>query len=472
MTITRRQFLRRSGLAAGGLASYGLFGNPLVRRALADVDDRFLVILFLDGGNDGLNTVTPITNGSGSLRADYEAQRTSLRLSTGELLPIGTDASTGAQLGLHPGLQGLKNLYDQGNVAVIQGCGYPEYSLSHERARRIWETAAPLSSVGDGWAGRSLIEAGYGPLDIPGVTIDGTVAGELGQSGTSILAIRELESFGFPYDDEDDYVGDILAKRAAFLSLYSSAAASAAAKVQFLGNVGSSTLTASEDYPPAHTTYQADRGSWASQYESLGSGMANRFREVAKIMYGNQQGLPGIGARFFQLSNGGYDTHADQGAGQANGRHTELHREVADALELFYADVADMGLANDLMVMVWSEFSRRIQQNGNGTDHGSQGPVFVIGGQVNGGVYGHHPDISPSELNDDGNTPYSQTSGDPFRSTDFRDIYGTILKRGVGMNESLILSDILPPDPGSDDDNYWTSGNHDFDMGFLPPFVP
>jgi uncharacterized protein (DUF1501 family) len=131
-----------------------------------------------------------------------------------------------------------------------------------------------------------------------------------------------------------------------------------------------------------------------------------------------------------------------------------------------------MGMANQLLVLVWSEFGRRIQQNSSGTDHGSQGPTFVIGGQVEGGVYGHHPNLSPAALDADGNTRYSQAPADSFRSTDLRDVYGTILKRWIGMSEATILAGVLPPDPGTDEDHYWVSGNHQFDMSFLPPFAP
>jgi uncharacterized protein (DUF1501 family) len=470
MAINRRQFLRRTGLVAGGLASSGLFGNPLVRRALADSGDRFVVILFLDGGNDGLNTVSPIDDGAGSLRTDYELHRSTLRLSTAELLPIAADFSTGAQLGLHPGLQGLKNLYDLNKVAVIQGCGYPEHSLSHAASRRVWETGAPLANLADGWAGRSLVLRGYGPLDIPGVTIGNTVAGELFQGGTSILAIRELEDFGFPLDD--DYPGDGVAQLAAFQALYAMAGSSEQTRVRYLGNVGAATRVASENYPPAHGLYLADRAAWSQEYTVLGTGTARRLREVAKILYGVRQSVPGIAARIFQLRLGGYDTHADQGAGELGGIHGELHREVAGALELFYSDVTDMGMANQLLVLVWSEFGRRIQQNSSGTDHGSQGPTFVIGGQVNGGVYGNHPNLSTAALDADGNSRYSQAPADPFRSTDFRDVYGTILKRWIGMSEATILTGVLPPDPGTDENQYWVSGNHQFDMSFLPPFAP
>jgi uncharacterized protein (DUF1501 family) len=168
-----------------------------------------------------------------------------------------------------------------------------------------------------------------------------------------------------------------------------------------------------------------------------------------------------VSARFFQLTNGGYDTHSDQGA--ATGQHFDLHQEVGNSLKLFYDDCADMGVADKVCVIVWSEFSRRVPQNDNGTDHGSQGPMFVIGGGVTGGVYGNHPNIDDGALDDDGNTVYAQ-GADPFRSTDFRDVYGTILKHWLGMDQSTILSSVLPLDGGSPG-THWTVPS--FDLGFL-----
>jgi uncharacterized protein (DUF1501 family) len=123
-------------------------------------------------------------------------------------------------------------------------------------------------------------------------------------------------------------------------------------------------------------------------------------------------------------------------------------------------------VAEKTLVVVWSEFSRRVHQNNNGTDHGSQGPVLVIGGSVNGGVYGNHPNIAPGALDNQGNTPYVQDPAmrNPFRSTDFRDVYGTILTRWLNMPEPTVLADILPPDSG-DAEYYWTNPN--FDVGFV-----
>jgi uncharacterized protein (DUF1501 family) len=472
MAITRRQFLKRTGaVAAGGFLGQRLLGNPWIRKALAEtIGDRYFVVVFLDGGNDGLNTVVPVTNGSGTLRTAYEVARKTgnggLRLTPAQLgaTLIGNDLSTGAQLALHPGFSGLKNLYDLGKLAVIQGCGYPDYNLSHEQSRSIWETANPLGSSaisGTGWMGRYLA-ANYGATDIPGATIDDSVAPEFRQTTTSILAFEELAEFGFPYDGFSG--SDVAAKRAAFSALYGEAQTPGGHPTsEYIGTSGQATLTSSESYPPVHDLYETDRASFDQQNDALDSGTARRLREIAKVIYGVSTGVSNVDARFFQLSNGGYDTHSSQGGADPGGQHYVLHKEVGDALEVFYADCADMGVANKVCVLVWSEFSRRIEQNGNGTDHGSQGPMFLIGGAINGGVYGNHPNIELSAL-ESGNTVYTQNAN-PFRSTDFRDVYGTVLKHWLNMPPATILSSVLIPDPGPPA-SYWTVPN--FDLGFLP----
>lgn len=477
MAITRRQFLKRSSIAAaGGMIVPSLFGNPLVRYALADtIGDRFFVVLYLDGGNDGLNTVTPVTNGSGTLRTDYDAARGNLNLTPAQLAAtvIGNDPVTGAQLALHPafagtgaGLGGLKALYDEGKVAVIQGCGYPKYNLSHDKAQVIWRTANPLGVGGysaTGWVGRFLADGSqmYGGSDIPAVNVASSIAGEYKQNQTSVLAIRRLHDFAFPYDPFT--TPDNVFKRAAFEALYSDAAATVEPAFGYLGNTGVATLLSTESYPVLHSLYQTDRASYSSLYDAIGGSSARDLREIAKVIYGIATGQPNVNARFFQLSNGSYDTHSNQGG--ATGQHHDLHKEVGDSIRVFFEDLANMpgNAADKTTVVVWSEFSRRIEQNDNGTDHGSQGPMFVIGGGVNGGVYGNHPNISEAARDDNGNTVYSQDAGDPFRSTDLRDVYGTILKHWLNMPPAAVSS-LLPVDVG-DPASFWTSPN--FDVGFL-----
>ncbi|MBI4518737.1 MAG: DUF1501 domain-containing protein [Deltaproteobacteria bacterium] len=489
MALTRRQFLQRTGaLTAGSILAPGFFRTPLLRHALAAIDDRFFVVVFLDGGNDGLNTVVPLGDaGPAALRTAYEAARATgtggLRLSTTALTPlqIANDLNTGTPLALHPGLVGLKNLYDLGKVAVVQGVGYPDYSGSHAEARTAWRTANPLGlpSVRNGWLGRYLAD-NYGSSNIPGVNIEFTVAGEFEQQATTVLTLERLQYFLFPFD-QYNLANDYDPKKDAHLALASNAAASLLPVYSYLGTTGSNTLLATESYQSLHGLYTNERPSWNSAYSALDgngvgyNGFARDLREVAKVIYGVKQGVSGVTSRFFEVSNSGYDTHSDQGTDANSDQHFRLHRRVGDAIEVFYQDLEDMGLADKVCILVWSEFGRRILQNDNGTDHGSQGPAFVIGGAVNGGVYGNHPNINgvdsgaPQALDDGGNTPYSQAANNladltlPFRSTDLRDVYGTIIKHWLNLDDSQAQG-LLPLDTGSADE-YWTVPN--FDLGFL-----
>jgi uncharacterized protein (DUF1501 family) len=374
--------------------------------------------------------------------------------------PAMLDPNTGAQLGFHPGLAGINALYEQGKVAVVQGCGYPDFNLSHDVSSSIWETGDPLGSGGNGWMGRYLLAAAYGSTDIPAVSIRSSIAREYAQTGTSVLAIRRLRRFGFPFDL--DYEDDETLKRDAFNALYGNATGSNPPVLNLLGSGGTATLVSADAYPPLHDTYQQERPTWDVMYDDLDTSTADDLREIAKIIYGVANGAPNVDARFFELRNSGYDTHSNQGGAETDGQHYGLHKEVGDAIKLFYDDLADMqpGLENKVTMMLWSEFSRRIPQNDNGTDHGGQGPMFVMGGSVNGGVYGNHPNINPAALNEDGNTVYSQSGS--FRSTDIRDVYGSIMKGWLQLPDPAPL---FPLDAGNAAD-YWTVANFD-----LPLFV-
>jgi len=470
MAISRRSFLKGSGLAAASsLVAPAPLGNPFVRQAFADtIGDRYFLMIYLGGGNDGCNTVIPVDNGGATMRAAYDAARSTgaggINISPAALTntSIGTDPATGCQLALHPALLGMKQLYDLGKVAVVQGCGYSRASLSHEESRISWETGAPPNmGSGTGWVGRYLA-ANYGGSEIPGVCLRSEVAGEMRQNATSVLAARRLRSLRFPYDQ--DFDDDATLKRAAFLGLYGGATAASLPIAEYLGTSGTATLLATESYSGLHDLYVQGRATYNQAYDDLDLGLGRNLREAAKVIYGIAMGVPNVHARVMEVSTGGYDTHSDQGGAQTDGRHFELLSELGNSLKLFYDDCADMGVADKLCVMVWSEFGRRVIQNDGGTDHGTQYPVFVVGGGVQGGVYGRHPNINPSALSDDGNTVYSQDPSDPFRSTDMRDVYGTILKHWLGMPQSSILGNVLALDSG-DPTVRWTTEN--FDMGFL-----
>jgi uncharacterized protein (DUF1501 family) len=479
MAITRRQFIKRAGIfTAGTLVGNNFLTRPFLRQAVADtIGDRYFVSFYLDGGNDGLNTVVPYGNGpSGNLRQWYEASRGippangtgGIRVLTSELnnTLIANDPGTGAGLGLHPGFRngttgGLHRLYQQGKVAVIQGVGYPNPNLSHEQSTIKWETGDPLGTAGygTGWVGRHLA-ANYVGSAIPAFCVRSTVAGDFAQTTTSVLAVSRIQNFTFPHDSEAN--SQQRARHAtAFQALYNEALASPHPLLGYTGSIGRAAFQATQVYPLLHTEYRNDRRSWNDQYAdttgSLGTSTARDLREVAKVIYGVINGR--VNTRFFSVRNGGYDTHSDQGGGAAGGQHYDLHKEVSDAVELFYEDCRDMGVANKLCILIWSEFSRRVQQNDNGTDHGSQGPVFAVGGSVVGGVYGKHPNINPANL-DDGNTRYYQGPlTTAYRSTDIRDVYGTVLTKWMSM-PTVQVDALLPLDPSGDPLSFWRSRNY------------
>ena len=488
MAITRRQFLKCSGLAtAGGLLAPSFFGGPLLRRALAEtIGDRYLVVIFLDGGNDGLNTITPADNGLGALRTAYDAARNAnagtggLGLSPGQLANtlIGLDPNTQSQLALHPAMTGIKSLYDLGKVAVIQGCGYPDYSLSHEGSHAIWATGDPPRTYldGSGWIGRHLAapSVGYTGADIAALSIANRVPAELANSLTSVLAIENVLEVDFPFDQFS--LADLTAKQLAYQALHGNAVATGQSTLAYIGSTGAATYLVGQNYPALDAFYESSRpGAIKQAYEDVNRSLALDLREIAKVINGVNQNVltggtafPAVGARFFQVSNGGFDTHADQGGADPDGQHFSLLAEVSDSILAFYNDLDDMGIADKVVIMTYSEFSRRVQQNENGTDHGSQGPMFVIGGSVVGGVYGNHPNLD--DVDDEGNTRYSQDATNDFRSTDFRDVYGTIMKHWLNMADDTIIDPVTPADgalrlDAGDPTLYWTSA--DLDMGFV-----
>ena len=487
MAITRRQFLKCTGLATvGGLVGPSIFSSPLLRRAFAEtIGDRYVIVIYLDGGNDGLNTVPPATNGAGNLRTAYESVRAAgaggIQLTTTDLTNtlIGNDPNTGGQLALHPSMTALKGLYTLGKVAVIQNCGYPDYSLSHDESRTIWQKGDPphMFLDGSGWIGRHLqaSSVGYTGADIPAISINDRVTGELTNDLTSVLAIQSVFDFDFPFDDYSPT--DVALKQAAYSALHNNAIASGQSTLTYIGNTGLATYLVSQNYP-ALDDYWVNNRSQAVQdaYDALDRSLSNDLREVSKVITGVNANVlnpgtppfPAVQARFFQVSNGGFDTHADQGGADPNGQHFSILNEVSESIAAFYNDMVDLGIADKVLIMTYSEFSRRIEQNDSGTDHGSQGPMFVVGGLVNGGVYGNHPNIEDTD--DDGNTKYSQDNTNDFKTTDFRDVYGTIMKHWLNMADNTIIDPVTPANGALRKDTgdptlFWTSPN--LDLGFL-----
>lgn len=368
MAIERRDFLK--GLFA--LPAFAIVGGrALGATAGATAGGRALVVLHLAGGNDGLNTVVPISDPA------YRRLRPALALGQGETLAIDRG------LALHGALGGFKKLYEAGQLAIVQGVGYPNPDFSHFRATEIWEAGDPKGGA-SGWIGRFLDETRErrGLRAIALSKEQPPLA--LASSSTPPVTIDDPTEFRLP------------ASADRIRAMYTAYAKEASSR-GVVGEAGLETLAAAEkistirdasavNYPPGQ----------------LGSDL----KRTAELLDS------GIGVEVVHLSFGGFDTHVGQLA-----KHRQLLAQVGNAFAAFQQDLARRGISKQVAVAIFSEFGRRPAENfGGGTDHGSAGPVFVIADGVRGGLHGDHPSLSNL---DNGNLVFT---------TDFRSVYAGLIK--------------------------------------------
>jgi uncharacterized protein (DUF1501 family) len=406
MDISRRLFIR-DGVAT---VTLGL-AAPSFLSAIAEaqgIPSRRLVVVYLGGGNDALNTLISYQDGA------YYNRRPSIAIPAGQVLQVGSDAA-GHALGLHPRLGGLSNAFNEGRLALVQRTGYPNSSRSHFEASDIWGTANPQSSTGSGWLGRYL-DTLPRPLDaLAAWNTTGETPRALlsGQSG--VPAIPNATSYTYASPN----------RGAAALEERSAAQAMAgnhAAGRPHLAFVNSTSRGAIETLD---RVAQARSYTPTVVYPNNGFGLA--LRTVAGAI------VRGIGSRVFWVETGGYDTHAGQGG--AGGAYGNLMGALGDGLWAFYSDVRNQGLAADTTVIVFSEFGRRISENGSaGTDHGAAGLMMALGGSVRGGLYGTAASLQP------GSPTLENNSGDVRYETDFRSVYARLLDQWLGVNSVPILN--------------------------------
>ena len=386
-----------------------------------------LVVIQLEGGNDGLNTVIPIDDaGSVAQRTLYEAARPTLAVPVANLAAteIDTDPAKGTRLALHPSMTALKTLYDAGVVAVVTGVGYPNPSLSHFRSEDIWFSANPAASSSTGWFGRYL-DSAYGPSDLVSVDVNETLSPIFVCQHCKVLAVRRLADFVLP---DDPLYPDLAAKKAALDAMYAiEADPMETSDVQLeIGTSGDVLLGKIDDYAAVGT-------SWSSHLDAVGVELARRLKQVASVIRYDASGPSSpIGARFFHVRLGGFDTHTQQGT-LTGAQPTRLQR-IAASMKAFYDDMVDLGVAAKCLMMTFSEFGRRVAENGSsgtaGTDHGAASALFVVGAPVSGGVYGTVPALN--DLDGSGNLKFN---------VDFRQVYATIIDKwlaGPGAHVSLL----------------------------------
>jgi uncharacterized protein (DUF1501 family) len=364
----------------------------------SDVADRCLVIVNLQGGNDGLNCVVPHGD------PGYYRMRPSLAIPQTQVLAID------AQTGLNPGMRTFKSMYDRGMVAIVQGVGYPNPDHSHFRSTEIWQTAAPDRYEHTGWLGRYLDDAALPESNLfNGVAISDVLPEVLVSNRTDVPAVAQVAGYGLASDSNGSMRGTYSQVTRDRGLPFSS---------PYLGHVMEITDHAqrgSEELPGLIAGYQAKASYPATP---LGRSLA-----LAAQIVGSK-----LGTKIIYVQHGSFDTHVSQLATQ-----NRLLTEFSDAMGAFYDDLAAHGNNNRVLTMTFSEFGRRIDENASrGTDHGEASPLFLIGGGVKGGLYGTPPELSTANMN---NVRFT---------TDFRSVYATVLEKWLGRPAQPLLHGDFP----------------------------
>ncbi|MFF7494995.1 MULTISPECIES: DUF1501 domain-containing protein [Streptomyces] len=403
-TWTRRKFLTTSGVAGGvalaaGATAWGVDELLATGSGEPDADASVLVLVTLYGGNDGLNTLVPATD------PRYQDLRGDLAYAEKEVLPLGEG------LGLNPGLGGMKKLWDERRLAVVRGVSYPRPDHSHFRSMAIWQTASPSGPVPSGWLGRWLDHAGDGdPLKgvSVGATLPPLMAGETTAGAAVRLGGRKLPDAWLrrctALSDVERDAHPLLRRAGASLSDLVKVSSS-------FGGGGEEPQT--QDPGEPRDEEDGNEGASAGGQGGLGA----QLDVVARAIEA------GVSTRAYSVSLGGFDTHANEKATQSR-----LLGGLDKDLTRFLERVRRTKAGRKVVVAVYSEFGRRPRANaGQGTDHGTSGPVFVLGESVKGGFYGDQPSLT--DLTDD----------DLRTTTDFRDVYATLLRGVLDTEPDRIL---------------------------------
>lgn len=405
--ITRRQFFK-NGVAAFTVG----FAAPAFLSDLAKAQgatSRNLVVLDLSGGNDGLSTLIPYTD------SFYYSRRPTIAIPAGAVLQIGSDSS-GKPLGLHTRLTGLRGIFNAGKLAVIQRVGYQNSSRSHFSGTDIWSTANPLDTQESGWVGRYL--STIAPLDpLAAWSTTGDTPHAMLASGVPVAAISNIASYAF---NSPNTGAEALLER--------STAAAIASHLPINQPHISFVATTVQD-----AMMTLDRVANVGTYRPSVTYPNNGFGQALQMVAGAMS--KGIGTRVFFVQTGGFDTHATQDTNAVNGTYFGLMATLDGGLTAFYNDLRNTGLINDTLVLSFSEFGRRITENGSrGTDHGAASVMFAMGGLVHGGIYGTAPDLNPN-----GNPTLENSSGDVTFETDFRSAYAQVIDNWLGGNSTSVL---------------------------------
>jgi len=403
MLATRREFLHcgAAGLSFVGLggAAGGMLARAADAAAKARRTDGVLVVVELAGGNDGLNTLIPFED------APYYKARPTLGIPKKDALKLSD------RVGLHPRMGGMAELFKEGRLAIIQGVGYPEPDRSHFRSMEIWQTGSTAKRPATaGWLGRYL-DATRPPQDDPAALRGLALTGQLPQAFRADSAVVPVVG------QLDGLAGEAAeGGPGAMLRRLSTSGGPAAGPVAFLRRQAGAVYQAADRLKAA-----TERSQPGADYPE--GDLAAQLRRAAQILGGD------VGVRVLFASQDGYDTHATQAEG-----HGALLEGLSQALAAFDKDLAARKLADRVLVLVFSEFGRRVDENASrGTDHGAASVGFLHGAGVRGGLAGAYPSLE------------TLGEGDLIHTTDFRSVYATLLDRWLGCPAEAVLGQAFPP---------------------------
>jgi len=406
MNFSRRQFVK------GGVTAFTFgFAAPQVMCEIAfaqGVPSRNLVVVYLGGGNDSLSTVIPYND------PFYRSRRPTIAIPAANVLQIGRDSS-GVELGLHPRLLGLKSIYDSGRLAIVQRTGYQNQSRSHFTGFDIWGTASAQNTSGTGWLGRYL-DTISNPDPLVAWNTQRETPRPLVADKVGVPAITSPATYAFSSPNTGAEAGF---ERTAQVRISSHLPVDR----PHLAFVNSTTQAAMATL---------DRVATVATYRPAVTYPNNGFAQALQAVTGamNKQ----IGTKVFWVQTGGYDTHAQQGTNA--GAYVNLMNTLDGGLKAFHDDLSSQGLLNNTVILIYTEFGRRISENGSqGTDHGAGGNMMVLGGLVRGGLYGTAPNLNM----DPANPTLENSNGDVRFQTDFRAVYAQILDNWLGSSSVAVL---------------------------------
>ena len=360
--------------------------------------EKSLIVIQLTGGNDYLNTVVPYGDGR------YYDSRSTVNIPQEEVIPID------GQVGFNPSMGPIKTLWDEGKVAVINGIGYEHPNRSHFRSMDIWRTAEPDTIGREGWLGRAIRDLDpQGDNVLTGINFGRGLPRAMGCPGVSVTSVGDLATYGLFPDIQDEDLRMFTVE--AFSRMYGGAAGRDPV-MDLLGQTGQDSIHGADVLRTAPAMY-------SSSVEYAPNALAQNVRSISQVFHA------GLGARVLYTTHGIFDTHSGELP-----THAKLWDELAGAVGCLMDDMKEHGREDDAAILIFSEFGRRIKDNGSGSDHGSAGVAFLIGGAVKGGMYGEYPSLAEAE----------QIEGDLRSNNDFRSTYTGILEDWLGLDAAPIVN--------------------------------